>query len=369
MMMSKKQMKRRSNEVRDWSSLPKLPLSFISSQLDPISHVFFRSTCSAWRTFSPRPKFPLIILANHTISKRYTSMAFFDIDFNLLFRLPKCSFEFGSFFCGSSHGYLVFLDPASKLYLINPITGHQIKLPKHNAQYRKNKKFIALHFQINLALSAPPTDPQCVFAAISRSQNQVDVCKMRSISWKTLLSDECLFRDIVFYKGYFYLCSKKALYRLDLEANGGTGMIVNVPLALPVLDSSKIDKAFYDKFLKKTYLVELSGYLHMVLMYYESGKDSYYEFLKVNFEKERLEMIQLGIEDLMFLGISLGIGTNARRYQGCSDEGMFLTKLAYDMEEPGVFCVENSNIKCYLKEFHGIDQWDTLGWLAPNFSV
>ncbi|XP_039138789.1 uncharacterized protein LOC120276125 [Dioscorea cayenensis subsp. rotundata] len=351
MMMSKKEKERRSNEVRDWSSIPKLSLSFISSQLDPISHVFFRSTCSAWRAFSPHPKLPLIILANHTIIKRYTSMTFFNIDFNLLFCLPNCSFEFSSHFCIYSYGYHGIL-----VFHINPITGHQIKLPKHNAQYRKNKKFRALHFQINLALSAPPTDPQCVFVAISRSHNQVDVCKMSSISWKIFLSDECQFKDIVFYKGYFYLCSNKALYRLDLEANGGTGMIVNVPLALPVLDSSKIDKVFYDKFLMKTYLVKLSGYLHMVLMYYDSGKDTSYEFLKVNFEKERLEMMQLGIEDLMFLGISLGIGTNARRYKGCRNKGMFLTKLTYDMEEPGVFCVENLNIKCYLKEFHGIDQ-------------
>lgn len=192
---------------------------------------------------------------------------------------------------------------------------------------------------------------------------------MSSISWKIFLSDECQFKDIVFYKGYFYLCSNKALYRLDLEGNGGTGMIVNVPLALPVLGSSKIDKVFYDKFLMKTYLVKLSGYLHMVLMYYDSGKDTSYEFLKVNFEKERLEMMQLGIEDLMFLGISLGIGTNAKRCRGCSDESMLLTKLKKYCEVPGVFCVQSSHIKGFLKLWHGIDQWDTLGWLNPSYFV
>ncbi|KAH7663354.1 F-box domain-containing protein [Dioscorea alata] len=366
-MTSKKQKKPSSNEVRDWSSLPKLPLYIIASKLDAIAHVFFRSTCTAWSTISPRPKLPLIILANHTSLQRRTSVVFFDIDINLLISLPKFSFEFGSIFCGSSHGYLFFLDPASKLYLINPITSHQIRLPKHNAQYRKNKKFRGLHFQVKLALSAPPTDPGCVFAAISRSQNQVDACKVRSISWKTLLSDECHFSDIVFYNGYFYLCSNKALFRLDLEANGGTGMIVNVPLALPV-DSDEIDESLYDNFLRETYLVELSGYLHMVRMYVD-GEDTYYEILKVDLEKEKLEMVKLGVEDLMFLGISLGIGTNAKRYQGCRSESMFLTKLTNDLEEPGVFCAENPDINCYLEELHGIDQWDTLGWLAPNFSV
>ncbi|XP_039138790.1 uncharacterized protein LOC120276126 [Dioscorea cayenensis subsp. rotundata] len=366
-MTSKKQKKPSTNEVRDWSSLPKLPLSIIASQLDAIAHVFFRSTCTTWSTISPRPKLPFVILANHTNLQRRTSVMFFDIDINLLIHLPKSSFEFGSIFCGSSHGYLAFLDPASKLYLINPITGHQILLPKHSAQYRKNKKFRGLHFQVKLALSAPPTDPQCVFAAISRSHNQVDVFKMSSISWKTLLSDGCHFSDIVFYKGYFYLCSNKALYRLDLEANGGTGMIVNVPLALPV-DSVDIGESFYDIFQRLTYLVELSGYLHMVRMHVD-GEDTYYEFLKVDFEKERLEMVKLGVEDLMFLGISLGIGTNAKRYQGCRNESMFLTKLTNDSEEPGVFCAEKPDINCYLEEFHGIDQWDTLGWLVPNFSL
>ncbi|KAH7663352.1 F-box domain-containing protein [Dioscorea alata] len=363
--MSKKQKKRRSNEVRDWSSLPKLPLSFISSQLDPISHVFFRSTCSAWRTFPPRPKLPLIILANHTTTQRYTSVSFFDINSKLLIHLPKSSFEFGSFFCGSSHGYLAFLDPASKVYLINPITGHHIKLPKHNARYRKDRQFIGRHFQIKLAVSAAPTDPGCVFAVISQCHNQVDICMLRSTSWKTFLSDDYDFEDIVFFKGYFYLCFYRKLYCLDLEANGGTGMIINIPLALPE-GLSEIDESDDDNCPTRAYLVEFSGDLVMVLLY-ESGKDTYFEFLKVNFEKESLEMIQLGVEDLMFLGISLGIGTNAKRYKGCSNESMLLTKLKKYCEVPSVFCVQSSHIKGFLKLWHGIDQWDALGWLTPGY--
>ncbi|KAH7663351.1 F-box domain-containing protein [Dioscorea alata] len=374
-MTSKNKKKPSSNEGRDWSSLPKLPLFIISSHLDAISHVYFRSTCSTWHTFSPRPKLPLIILANHTNLKRYASMAFFDIDYNLLFYLPKCSFEFGSYFCGSSHGYLVFLDPASKLYLINPITGHQIKLPKHNARYRKKKKFRGVHFQMKVALSASPTDPECIFAAISRSQNQVDVCTLTSTSWKTLFSldDQDEFQDIIFYKGYFYLCVGIELYQLDLEANGGSGMVVQVPLDIFVSsdetdETDETDESDDDDSPWRSYLVEISGDLVMVFMYV-SGDEFYYEFFKVDFEKKGLEMIELGVEDLMFLGVSLGIGTTATSYRECRNDSMLLTKLIKFSEEPPVFNAECSDIKYFLKNWYGIDQWDTLGWLIPNFLV
>ncbi|KAJ0974515.1 hypothetical protein J5N97_016480 [Dioscorea zingiberensis] len=349
----------------------------IADHLNAIDHANFRSVCSSWRASSyKRPTIPLIIMGNYN-KRGIQTICFFDTDINHIINLSKFTIEFGSYFCGSSHGWLAFFSqPFLRICLQNPITGARFMLPKTyvycDAGFDEPfpikvmlypievRKFGLLNsLPAKVVLSGPATDPHCIIAIIWRHCQRVDFCKVKDEAWKTIeYYGRLVFQDLLFYKGHLYLSYKANIFHLDMEANKGEGEIVLVARAGP-MEFGRI---------KMSFLVEFCGDLLLILCF--NIGDCKYKLWKVNLEKNnRLELLQDQGERVVFLGHSGAVGMPPMSLLGSRPDSFFGREL-FNMfqSDCNVFDVYDhyGDMNLKLKEYEvDINIWEPISWFQP----
>lgn len=117
-----------------WANLPPDILDIVMGHLLFPDRIRLGAVCMSWHSaaraspfFFSAPQPPWLLLVNKLT---VTTVTFFDLSEKKIYRIsqpdpPICNRTW----CGSSNGWLVTMDVASGLLLLNPVTGSQIQLP------------------------------------------------------------------------------------------------------------------------------------------------------------------------------------------------------------------------------------------------
>ncbi|KAK0604122.1 hypothetical protein LWI29_012245 [Acer saccharum] len=115
------------NDPRSWADLSVDLLDIISNHLNLTEFLTFGKVCRNWRLFSltfPQRR----VLVFYISTKAKKSCYLFDLykDIGYKTKLPNLA---GNLCLGFSNGYLIMEDRLSNVWVINPITAHQIQFP------------------------------------------------------------------------------------------------------------------------------------------------------------------------------------------------------------------------------------------------
>ncbi|XP_025815544.1 F-box protein SKIP23-like [Panicum hallii] len=270
----------------DWSSMQKELLESIGKRLASGHDVAsFRSACSPWRAAVPFATFgPLLLLPFDPDSD---TVSFYCVSEKTAFSLTLPDVR-GKVPCGSSCGWLVLMDEAASVTLLNPFTGARVGLPPaddHVAAASSWERASKVHgwwflrsgnisgnalaanaikleemrgvFFHEIVLSAPPdAGRECVAMAVLASSTEVAFCRTGVDSAWTLLDTklECSVASIVHCQDKFLAIDVTGEISIVFSSNATDA----TPTATPLPSLSPPSGLCHRSYL------ESDGELHMV---------------------------------------------------------------------------------------------------------
>ncbi|KAK1586827.1 hypothetical protein Q3G72_006459 [Acer saccharum] len=201
------------NDSRSWADLSVDLLDIISNHLNLTEFLTFGKVCRNWRLFSLTfPQRQSLVFYVSTKAKK--SCYLFDISAEIRYKTKLPNFA-GNLCLGFSNGYLIMEDRLSNVWVINPITAHQIQFPlmpkpriaalkRPNAASKSPKGRNAL-WRSYFATFGPHGD----FIVVLLSNNYKDVrfCSSKDNNWKvyTFAYQSWDIVDIVIYNGRVFV--------------------------------------------------------------------------------------------------------------------------------------------------------------------
>ncbi|KAK2641287.1 hypothetical protein Ddye_023050 [Dipteronia dyeriana] len=114
------------NDSRSWADLSVDLLDIISNHLNLTEFLSFSKVCRNWILFSlTSPQRRSLVFCISTKAKK-SCYLYISTEFRYKTKLPNFA---GNFCIGFSNGYLIMEDRLGNVWVINPITAHQIQFP------------------------------------------------------------------------------------------------------------------------------------------------------------------------------------------------------------------------------------------------
>ncbi|XP_010935414.1 F-box protein SKIP23-like [Elaeis guineensis] len=215
----------------DWATLIPDLLHRISQKLLPCSfdYVSFRSTCPGWRSAAPRVNFaPLLMFP---FDPNAGTLSFYSPSDDKLhsFSFPEAT---STVFCGSSHGWLLLMDQAASISLLNPFTRKRIHLPPADEELalaslnrvsKVGTRWIShsedgtltplglsdmqqVFIDEAVLSSAPDSGGDFIVMATLALSTQVAYCRRSDSKWTLLETNlPCNVKSVTYYDGRFFV--------------------------------------------------------------------------------------------------------------------------------------------------------------------
>ncbi|XP_071697851.1 F-box protein SKIP23-like [Rutidosis leptorrhynchoides] len=389
----------------DWSELQPELIETIATKLKiHKDYIRFRAVCSSWhKSTSKTPKhlpsqLPWLMLPQ---TKNHNSQPFFTLSDNRIhhLNLPEASIIRRR--CGSSHGWLVFLEESPLIFVINPLTRVKHHLPPLNTFPNVTKfsfydvgreyELRTLHGHVyvcslremrdsfikKVVFSSSPDDEDRDYVAlvILNQTGDLAYCKKGDSLWKFIDNAELYCEDVVFHKGCFYSVSKFGNIAVcDICGDVASVSFINMDLQVGG---------------DMQYLVSLGDELLLVSRYLDLGYDgdrgqvdSFYK--TVEFRVFKLVLDGLVWESVgkldewaLFIGGNSSMAFRASEFEGCEGNRVYFTDDYSEWNyngvngdhDMGVYDLEDGSVvdfACYPQTFYNGKRCAPPIWITPS---
>nr|XP_010911025.1 F-box protein SKIP23-like [Elaeis guineensis] len=384
-----------------WSDdLPPELLSLISTLLTKNSdYILFRSVCVSWRRAAasqPRhlPLQPPLLIRFNTINSAYRG--FYSISTNIThwIHLPETLHKRC---CGSSHGWLAFVDRSLEVFLFNPLTRARIDLPAittldcvqddYRASNRWNeygvlrigyKKFRSSIWTRDYCIekivlsSSPHAGVPWTAMALLGLTGDIMFWRPGDANWTVIVRRRRTL-DIVCYNGLFYSIDNAGkLVAVDVDADPSADAKTTV-----VVHRS------FDTLGDRKYLVESDGeillavrYVHAFYGLRHTHRTHSFDIYKLDLKGEpKCSMVKSLGGRALFLGTNHSFSFPSADFPGCRGNCIYFTDdlqgyvyRSFGGYGSGLFNIEEDSVQpfpCY----HPIDSrfvWPLPVWITPN---
>ncbi|CAI0400587.1 unnamed protein product [Linum tenue] len=337
---------------RDWAWLPELILDSVLQNLVSLQdYLQFSSVCKPWHAAaesqkrrriatSPQNQAPLLMVPtkdrSHLRRGLYSATARNRL---LETTLPvpwhrRC--------CGSSHGWLAFLEEEDRVTLYNPFTQARISLPtisgtSHLRDEADDHFHLYTNFAKKIVLSADPSTHghDYVVAALINYpvyRTLAVIRPGRDDKWTNYTGPEELSTDLIFHQGWIYATAYRGmLARANVEGVGTRGYV-------PVLEMVVPQWSEIYEISKPSYLVESSSGDEL-LMVVRCLEERDHEFSFVTADVKVFKLVRAAgascchyyveVEDLngdaVFIGDSYSVAVPAAEFQGCEADTVYFS--------------------------------------------
>ncbi|CAN1132048.1 NAC domain-containing protein 100 [Linum perenne] len=336
-----------STGTRDWAWLPDLILDQVLSNLISLQHYLrFSSVCKQWHSVAEQQRrhristthnqVPLLLVPTENRSREFRSLYSVAHD-----RLLDSELEIPCHrrCCGSSHGWLAFMEGDYCVTLYNPFTRARILLPPVNDGicFRMSWKAHRKHFPYTakkVVLSADPSlfpDDYVVAALTDHPFRTLALIRpgrdkkwTRFKEWGNYDEFQVLLCDVVFCEGgkWVYVSGFSGMLgRMDLEVDWtgtGTGTGTKYEPLVELMVRPMNHLAVYEQ----TYLVETTRYELLMILRVFKEQEGY----ELSWETKEIKVFKLQdskfieIEDLngdaLFIGDNYSTAVSAKNFEG-----------------------------------------------------
>ncbi|KAJ4978775.1 hypothetical protein NE237_009555 [Protea cynaroides] len=354
----------------NWSELPKDLLGSVRRRLHLVDNIHFGAVCHSWysvapdKSYPPLPQLPWLMLPAKVGQEGKETRKFFNLLDKKVYqiKLPK---EIRHSRCvGSSFGWLTIVDRFCRVLLMNPFSGAIIHLPPTETfpgilgVIRSESSGEIDHYKIrryglDRECSRSPGRLRVAFIskAIVTADPLVDnnymviaagfsglvFCKAGSDSWtqldRTRTNSMKYCEDIIYFNGSLLVLDAHG----SIEAWDVHDLSLRQPtVAAPPLKGFSVDlpRPYGNWFIKKRYLVESSGDLLQILLWFQdrlgsepnpyiSASCSVCRF--VPSRKTWIEITSLN-DRLLFLGSNCAISLSAEDFPECKKNSIYFAE-------------------------------------------
>ncbi|XP_043687839.1 F-box protein SKIP23-like [Telopea speciosissima] len=401
----------------DWSELPKELLGSVLQYLPYVDIIRFGAVCTSWhsaatdKSYSLAPQLPWLMLPYKVGHEGKESRKFLNLTENKIYqiKLPK---EIRHSRCvGSSFGWLVILDRFCRALLMNPFSGAIIHLPPTETfpdvlsvnrskpsgeidSYRilrrePDREYSISAARLRVALMSkalitadPLIDNNYMVVAIGFSG--LAFCKPGADSWtqldRTNLRNS--FEDILYFNGLLYVLHRRgdivAWDVIDLPLNESTK--VTHPCRMFLL---RAPQPIENWFVRKRYLVESSGDLLQVLLWFREkwGRHNVFDSASCSvcrFDQSSKTWVEVdSLRDrVLFLSPNCAISLSAHDFPECRENSIYFGEYFW---EGWLECdpnVSHQNLGVFNLEERRFVRYSScasqrikppLVWVVPNF--
>ncbi|KAJ0462853.1 hypothetical protein HanHA300_Chr14g0508661 [Helianthus annuus] len=393
----------------DWSELqPELIESIAHKLKIHKDYIGFRSVCSNWRkSTSKTPKhlpcqLPWLMFPQQ--NQQSHLRLFFSLSEDKIYRISLPEASFFRRRCGSSHGWLVYLEETPAVFVINPLTRVKHHLPPlcsfpnvvnfsvydvgreytlktvEGDVYTCSLKEMRDSFIKKVVFSSSPSDKDLDYYALAIVNQTGDLayCKKGDSVWKFIDDAQAYCEDVVFHKGCFYAVSKYGTIAV-CDVCGGKDLpnvsFIHTPLQVGG---------------DMQYLVSLGDELLLVTRYLELGFDVEQHQLDIFYKTTEFRVFKLVLNDdvmwesvyelddwALFVGENSSVAIRASDFEGCKGNQIYFTddysEWNYDGangdHDLGVYDLEDGSVAalpCYTRKFYNGRRWPPPIWITPS---
>ncbi|KAJ0618742.1 hypothetical protein HanLR1_Chr02g0054641 [Helianthus annuus] len=370
----------------DWSELqPELIESIAHKLKIHKDYIHFRSVCWNWReSTSKTPKhlpcqLPWLMFPHSNNQNQQSHLRlFFSLSDDKIYRisLPEASTVRRR--CGSSHGWLVYLEETPAVFVINPLTRVKHHLPPLSSfpnvvnfsvynvgreytlktvegdVYTCSLKEMRNSFIKKVVFSSSPSDEDLDYYALAIVNQTGDLayCRKGDDVWRFVDDAQLYCEDVVFHKGCFYAVSKYGTIAVcdicgDLSNDVPNVSFIHTPLQVGGGDMQ--------------YLVSLGDELLLLVL-----KDGW-------MWKSVVELDDWAL----FVGENSSVAIRASDFEGCKGNKIYFTddysEWNYDGangdHDLGVYDLEDGSVAalpCYTRKFYNGRRWPPPIWITPS---
>ncbi|KAJ4977705.1 hypothetical protein NE237_008485 [Protea cynaroides] len=403
----------------NWSELPKDLLGPVRRRLPMVDSIHFGAVCNSWysvvpeKSYPPLPQLPWLMLPVKVGLEGTETRKFFNLQDKKVYqiKLPK---EIRHSRCvGSSFGWLVILDGFCRVLLMNPFSGAVIHLPPTEtfpsvlAVIRSESSGQIDHYKIRrhgpdreCSISPGRLRVTLVSKAIVTADPLVDnnymvvaagfsglvFCKAGSDSWTQLDRTRTSIKyceDILYFNGLLLVLDAHG----SIEAWDVHDLFHRKPTeAAPPLKgfSVELPQPNGNWFIKKRYLVESSGDLLQVLLWFRdrqgSGPNPYISAScsVCRFDPSRKTWFEITslYDRLLFLGSSCAISLSVHDFPECKTNSIYFAEYFWKgwlEDDPNVAHLNLVAFNLEEKRFFKYSSFalqrirPPLAWVVPNY--
>ncbi|KAK9715031.1 hypothetical protein RND81_06G138100 [Saponaria officinalis] len=363
-----------------WSWLPDLVLEAILTKLNPLSGDYFRfgAVCKEWYKIMKKNKslvrsatqIPLLMIPSK--NKVKSRRSFYDLTNSRRYDSLHSLVPYTIKACGSSCGWLIFLEKTMQIVLYNPFVKHSrknradigvIKLPPVMSTPNATSYQYSV-YKVVVLFGNPSLTQDYAVAAIYSATNSLAIWKASSGAEKKWIYLEDVGKDLVVDRDYtdviehnsliYAVSATMGVISIDpFSRAGNNGIVVKEIIRWPFI------------FRTPTYLAESSkGKLFIIRRIKELG--DYYWHNTLKFEVYRLkddfensmemEKVDSLDGDTIFVGDGKSVCVAASDFRNCEPNSVYFTddgfmlpsrygEVHWGPRDTGVFCLEDDSIK------------------------
>ncbi|XP_058725352.1 F-box protein At2g26160-like [Vicia villosa] len=325
---------------KTWDELPQDIVESISKNFTIYAdYLRFRSVCHRWRLSIP--KIPLH-LPTQLPWLMLSHSSFFDLSTNKIHHLNLAPYSSpATLVCGSSHGWLVILNEASELRLLNPITLSTIPLPKLPVTVRWDHNTTrSPACLIKVVLSASPSSDDDDFTAFAMlGGNKFAFFRKGSDSWFVPdWNTKSNWVDVVYRNNSFFLV-------------GQDGMMAVFDVDRLEISNVKTKKIFIRN--GHRYLVFFKEDMLLVSRLFLNGsqsglfsKTSRFMIYKMNWKLGMWEEIETLGKYSLFIGMKSSFCFRAADFVACRPNSIYFTDY-YCGTDVGIYSLDEESIEMF----------------------
>ncbi|XP_050207245.1 F-box protein SKIP23-like [Mercurialis annua] len=295
----------------DWATLPANVLDIILENIVSLfDYIRFGSVCKSWLSVADhhkksrinnycfRKQLPLLLVPTKDGSEQFRSL-YNAADTTRKMHDFQLHIPINKRCCGSSHGWLSFVEKDLSITLFNPFTQAFIRLPIFDDQFPEGYDIeCELNIQMHpydvfkLILSADPTlyPDDFTVVIINSSYLKIDYLKFGDEKWKKIEYPHRAFcMDIIWHKGLVYavnLLSDSSRYYTEIVCFNVDSPQLKVVLTADKIQTNRKGRKYFEL---QNYIVESSnGNLMIVQRFMEEDEEVECSYLTKNFKVFKL---------------------------------------------------------------------------------
>ncbi|KAL8088418.1 F-box protein SKIP23-like [Apium graveolens] len=394
----------------DWSELPPELLYTIATNLKHLQdHIRFRSVCQAWRSSTPETpvnlpcQLPWLMLPAHHFCFNPPShhRGFYDLSNNKIHALSLSKITHRSRRCGSSHGWLAFLEESPSFFILNPLTRAVVNLPPlsqfpnvmsfdfskvgreytlktgdDDDVYSCNLKEMRDSYIKKVILSrSPHSGSDYIVVALINQTGDLAYCKKHDLSWKFIEAAHGYCEDVVYYNGMFMAVNKYGeIAACDLNGDKPNVSFMNTPHIvggdMQYLVACKDELLLVTRYLE----LEFNGESSQLDIIYKTTE---FQVSRLNFKGVNWEALNSLGDMALFLGENSSLAMSASEFPECKGNRIYFTddysEWNYDGvngdHDLGVYNLDDGSIEalpCYPFNSYSTRSWPPPIWVTPN---
>lgn len=387
----------------DWTELPPELIESIAKKLTVyVDYIYFRSICKTWRSSLPKipfhlaPQLPWLMLTHSRFSQSHSS--FFDLSSNKVHTIYLPEASNGRRRCGSSFGWLVFLDETPSILLLNPLTRSRLQLPSLSTfpnvvsfnyseigrEYSLRSSFGDLFYTRNLrqmrdffikkvVFSSSPLNAHGFIAlAILNQTGDLAFCRSGDQSWNFIDVVRSFSEDAVYFNGVFYAVNKFGAVAV-CDVRGSVSSVSIVETGRDV-DAGGADMQYLVQ--SGDDLLLVSRYLDIDHDYGEDSSNAIYktvafDVFRMNWDEPRWERVSNLGDRALFIGKSSSLSIAASDFPGCEGNAIYFTDDYSEFDnmfgehDSGIFRLHDATVEWKWNSYCTVHLPPPF-WVTPN---